>query len=250
MESSPSMRAVILAAGMATRLRPLTDSMPKCLLEVGGREILGRAVDELLAAGMDSLVVVTGYRAQMIHDYLDTAFPNLPKSFVHNERYAETNNAYSLLLAETLVAGSEFLLLDSDILFPAELVKRVLACPHRPALALDVHACGAEEMKVRVDKAGRVFDIGKDLEPAISAGESIGVEAFGVEDGAELFTVLRKRIVTEKRENEFYEASFREALKMGRSYYAVDTTDCPAIEIDSAEDLEKARGLAAIGVDA
>jgi len=237
------MRAVILAAGMATRLRPLTDTTPKCLLDVGGKAILGRAVSELLAAGMDSLVLVTGYRAEMIRDYLSREFPGLPVSYAHNERYAETNNAYSLLLAEPLVGREGFVLLDSDILFPAELVRRVIACPARPALALDRHDCGPEEMKVAVDAAGRVADIGKDLDPASAAGESIGVEAFGPEDGRELFAVLRKRIIQEKRENEFYEASFREALKGGRDYHAVDTTDCPAIEIDSAEDLEKARDM-------
>ncbi len=237
------MKAVILAAGMATRLRPLTDTTPKCLLEVGGRAILGRAVDELLAVGLDSLVVVTGYRGDMIRAYLAREFPDLPVSYAHNERYAETNNAYSLLLAEPTVAGGGFLLLDSDILFPAELARRVLACPDRPALALDRHGCGAEEMKVSVDGRGLITDIGKDLDPAGAAGESIGVEAFGADDGAELFAILRKRIVAEKRENEFYEASFREAILGGRAYHAADTSDCPAIEIDSAEDLEKARGM-------
>lgn len=237
------MKAVILAAGRATRLRPLTDMTPKCLLEAGGRAILGRAVDELLAVGLDSLVVVTGYRGEMIREYLTREFPRLSVSYAHNERYAETNNAYSLLLAEPLVGGEGFLLLDSDILFPAELARRVLACPHRPALALDRHDCGAEEMKVSVDGSDRLRDIGKDLDPAGAAGESIGVEAFGAEDGAELFAILRRRIVAEKRENEFYEASFREAIRDGRSYRAVDTSDCPAIEIDSAEDLEKARGM-------
>lgn len=238
------MRAVILAAGMATRLRPLTDSTPKCLLEVGGRAILGRAVDELLAAGVDSLAIVTGYRAGMIRDYLARVFPGLPVAYAHNERYAETNNGYSLLLAEPLVKGEAFLLLDSDILFPAELAARVLAAPGRPALALDRHPCGLEEMKVALDARGLVADIGKDLDPASCAGESIGVEAYGPEDALELFATLRKRIVQEKRENEFYEASFRESIQAGRAYHAVDTSDCPAIEIDSADDLERARGMA------
>jgi choline kinase len=244
------MRAVILAAGMATRLRPLTDSTPKCLLEVDGRAILGRAIDELSAAGLDRLIIVTGYRAEMIRAYLAREFPRLAVSFAHNERFAETNNAYSLLLAEPLVGGGPFLLLDSDILFPAELVRRVLDTTARPALALDRHTCSEEEMKVEVDGRGFVRDIGKDLVPARAAGESIGVEAFGAEDGRELFATLRKRIVDEKRENEFYEASFREMIKAGRLYLAVDTTDCPAMEIDSAEDLKRAQSLASTGAKA
>ena len=61
---------VILAAGMAKRLRPLTDNCPKCLLTVGERTLLQRTVDAMVAAGISELVVVTGYRASMISDFL------------------------------------------------------------------------------------------------------------------------------------------------------------------------------------
>ena len=66
---------MILAAGMAKRLRPLTDSMPKCLLKVGGRTLLERTVEAMRQAGISEFVVVTGYRADMIRD-----FPHLIKT--------------------------------------------------------------------------------------------------------------------------------------------------------------------------
>ena len=64
------MIGVILAAGMAKRLRPLTDECPKCLLKVGERTLLQRTVDAMLAAGIRELVVVTGYRGEMLRDFL------------------------------------------------------------------------------------------------------------------------------------------------------------------------------------
>ena len=64
------MIGVILAAGMAKRLRPLTDTKPKCLLEVGGKTLLQRTVDAMAATGITEFVVVTGYRANMIRDFL------------------------------------------------------------------------------------------------------------------------------------------------------------------------------------
>ena len=64
------MIGVILAAGMAKRLRPLTDTKPKCLLEVGGKTLLQRTVDAMLSANIREFVVVTGYRAEMIRDFL------------------------------------------------------------------------------------------------------------------------------------------------------------------------------------
>ena len=69
------MIGVILAAGMAKRLRPLTDTKPKCLLVVGRRTLLQRTIDAMLQAGIDEFVVVTGYRGEMIRDFITTHYP-------------------------------------------------------------------------------------------------------------------------------------------------------------------------------
>ena len=234
------MKVVLLAAGMAQRLRPLTDLCPKCLLDVGGRSILETAVDALLQFHLTEFVIVTGYRGEMIRERVETRYPKISVTWVTNERYAETNNAYSLMLTETAVSG-DFLLLDSDILFPPELVARMLGCHDLPSIALDRHPCGEEEIKILLDPDGRVRDIGKDVDPSRAAGESIGIEIFSDAARQELFRTLHKRIVVEKRENEFYEASFRQMIQSGSEFRAVDTTDFPAMEIDSAEDLQRAR---------
>ena len=70
------MIGVILAAGMAKRLRPLTDTKPKCLLEVGGRTLLQRIVDAMHQTGITEFVVVTGYRGNMIRDFLTLHYPH------------------------------------------------------------------------------------------------------------------------------------------------------------------------------
>ena len=64
------MKAVILAAGIASRLRPLTDTTPKCLLKIGERCLLERAFDALIQNGFDEFIIVTGYRQQQIVDFL------------------------------------------------------------------------------------------------------------------------------------------------------------------------------------
>ena len=86
------MIGVILAAGMAKRLRPLTDHCPKCLLKVGERTLLQRTVDAQLAAGLSELVVVTGYRAEMIRTFLEEHYPTLTIHFLHNADYEHNNN--------------------------------------------------------------------------------------------------------------------------------------------------------------
>ena len=88
------MKAVILAAGCATRLRPHTDDTPKCLLPVAGVPILRRAITTLLRCGIDSFVIGTGYLEHMVRDSVARWFPNLDVTFVTNSNFRSTNNAY------------------------------------------------------------------------------------------------------------------------------------------------------------
>jgi choline kinase len=236
------MRAVLLAAGLSKRLRPLTDHCPKCLLDVGGKSILQRAVENLVSVGVDELVLVTGYKREMVQAHVAERFPALPVRWINNGRFAETNNAYSLLLAEPEATG-EFLLLDSDILFPVELIRVLIACPDRPCIALYRHACGEEEIKIACDDSGRMTDVSKTIDPREAAGESIGFELFDRRSRDSLFRTLRRRVVDEKRENEFYEASFKAMVEEGCDFRAVDISSWPAMEVDTVEDLEQARSL-------
>ena len=89
------MIGVILAAGMAKRLRPLTDTKPKCLLEVGNRTLLERTVRAMQQAGIKEFVVVTGYRGEMIREFLENldCLDYLEKptfTFLHNTDYEQT----------------------------------------------------------------------------------------------------------------------------------------------------------------
>ena len=135
------MIAVILAAGMASRLRPLTNDRPKCLLTVGTRCLLGRTVDSIKAAGITELVVVTGYRGEMIRSFLTDNYKDMQISFVDNVDYQTTNNIYSLWLAKDYVAGKDFILLDSDILFDGRIINRLLES-EGTCLAVNTHKLG------------------------------------------------------------------------------------------------------------
>ena len=137
------MIGVILAAGMAKRLRPLTDTKPKCLLEVGGKTLLERTVRAMQQAGISEFVVVTGYRADQIREALTSIVSPQNITFLHNADYEHNNNIYSLWMAGEVVRGKDFLLMDSDILCDPAAVVRI-AEQTEPALALNRHECGEE----------------------------------------------------------------------------------------------------------
>ena len=86
------MKAIILAAGMASRLRPLTNNTPKCLLKIGERSLLQRSIDALTSNGIKEIVIVTGYLHNQIEDFVRQQYPSLKVTFIQNDVYASTNN--------------------------------------------------------------------------------------------------------------------------------------------------------------
>ena len=233
------MIGVILAAGMAKRLRPLTDEKPKCLLEVGGKTLLQRTVDAMISAGIKEFVVVTGYRENMIREFLTARYPQYTINFIDNLDYEHNNNIFSLWLAMEKLHGTEVLLMDSDILCDPEAVRRV-ARKTVPALAMQQHELGEEEMKIVVDAEGRITEISKTCSPKDAIGESVGIEKMTEEYTEAIYQELRKMILDEGLIDIFYERAFERLIPQGHTFEVVDTTDLFSYELDTPEDLEKA----------
>lgn len=236
------MIGVILAAGMAKRLRPLTDERPKCLLSVGERTLLQRTMDAQIAAGITEWVVVTGYRANMIRDFLTQHYPQLTIHFIDNPDYAHNNNIFSLWLTRPYTDGKDFLLMDSDILFDPQILPEVLKQPGS-VLALNRHELGEEEIKVILDADGRVVEISKVCSIEKAIGESVGIEKMTADYSKALFKELEQMIEGEGLIDIFYERAFERLIPQGHTFRIVDTTDFFSIELDTVEDFENAQKL-------
>jgi choline kinase len=237
------MKTVILAAGAGSRLKPLTDYLPKCLLTVGGKSILEMTIENIVANGDPEIILVTGYLEERIREFIKRRFPQLNVTFIFNSSYTSTNNIYSLWLCKNAVAGDDMLMMDSDIIFDKSIIAKLLASGYKNCLALKRHDVHEEEIKVRADEKGRVLEIGKNVIPADAAGESIGIEVFGNEILPELFGILDRMVVTEKKVNLFYEAAFQELADRKNDLFVVDVTEYPCMEIDTREDLTAADEL-------
>lgn len=237
--------AVLLVAGIGSRLRPLTDDRPKALVDVGGFTLLGKAVETLLAHGVTHLVLATGYR----EDAVRAAMADV-KAHVHycrNDRFDSTQNAVSLLLCEEAVGGRDFFKLDGDLLFSTAVLGRLEAAGNDCiAAAIDARAnLGEEEMKVTVD-GGRITAFGKALDPKKSFGESIGIERVSGAAVSSVFHGLR-RAHTAGRTQLYYEDVYGELLGEGTEGRAVDVSDLPWMEIDTPDDLAAARRIVGTG---
>ena len=233
------MVGVILAAGMAKRLRPLTDTKPKCLLKVGERTLLERTVDAMRQAGITEFLVVTGYRGEMIRDFLReySSF-----TFQDNTDYEHNNNIYSLWMACQKVRGCDFLLMDSDILCDPAAVVRI-AQEQTSALAVNRHELGEEEMKVVVDADSRITEISKTCRPEDAMGESVGIEKITADYSEALARELDQMILQEGLIDIFYERAFERLIPQGHTFKVVDTTHYFSYELDTPEDFQRAQEL-------
>ena len=227
---------------MAKRLRPLTDACPKCLLKIGERTLLQRTVDAMIAAGIQELVVVTGYRAEMIRDFLTKQYPSLNIHFIHNGDYEHNNNIFSLWMTRPYTDGKEFLLSDSDILFDPQLIRAVLV-EEGNTLALNRHECGEEEIKVIVDSENRIMELSKTCSIEQAIGESVGFEKMTASYSTALFKELEQMIEREGLIDVFYERAFERLIPQGHTFRIVDTTRFFSIELDTPEDFENAKQL-------
>ena len=235
------MKGIILAAGVASRLRPLTDNTPKCLLEVGGKPILQRTIDNLIENSIKDLIIVTGYLKEQIEEFVKKVYPSLNVKFLYNENFDSTNNIYSLWLAKESLKNEDFILLDSDIIFDGKIISLLIESGYSNCLALKTGTnLGNEEIKVKVRSDNSILEISKEVPPEEAAGESIGIEKFSKELGEKLFAHLDRMITKEGLSNVFYEAAFQRAINSGEKIFAVPVKDYFCVEIDFREDLREA----------
>ena len=231
------MKAVILAAGCATRLRPHSDDTPKTLLPVGGVPILRRTITSLLRCGFDQFVIGTGYLEHMVRAAVASWFPGLDVTFVSNPDFRTTNNAYSLLLCRPHVENDGFVLLDGDVVFDPEVVEELVERGPDCLAVRSVGEIGLEEVKVTADAEDRVLAIGKHVPVRSAMGESVGIELFSAGSSRRLFATLDERVRARGMVNEYYEAAFQQLIDDGTTLYGVDIGTMYATEIDTIDDL-------------
>ncbi|ARU61789.1 hypothetical protein CBW65_12690 [Tumebacillus avium] len=238
------MRLVILVAGVGSRLRPLTDDRPKCLVEIGGQTILDRFLQQAVETNaFQEVVLITGYRQPQIEAAVNEwqKTHDLPVRLAHNERYDETNNGYSLLCAKDYLLDG-FVLTDGDLLLEDGILRRV-AGSAESHLAVDMQMKLDEEaMKFVLDENGYVTELSKEISVERGLGESIGLCKINAEDAPGVIGHLAK-LVEQGEENEYYERAFQELIRESWKLKVVDVGDLRWVEVDDNNDMARAEQI-------
>lgn len=236
------MKAVILAAGVARRLYPITYQNPKCLLEINGKAIIDYQLQALSENDITDATVVVGYFHEKVVDHLENNYPDFSFNFIVNDHFFETNTAYSLYLCSDLLGSSSNILLNADVLFPTDLLRRVISTEFENVLAVDIKSCGREEVKVIAGMNNQIVAIGKEIIQENALGEFVGVAKLS-RDFSNEFARSLVRLIDAGGKADYFEAAVQPLLSTTQVHF-VDISDLPCIEIDFAEDLEEARVLA------
>ena len=238
---------MVLAAGAGRRLESLTQDLPKTLLPVDGeRTILDIALGNLRRAGLETVVVVTGYAAERLSERQAALEErhDVRLELVFNPKAEEWNNAYSLWCAREHF-GEGVLLCNGDTVHPPEVEERLLAGRGDAEIVLaldDAKPLGQEEMKVLLDGDGLLSGINKAHDPAAAAGEYIGLTLIEPAAADGLADALE---ATWRRDpGLYYEDGFQEYADRGGRVGVASVGGLEWVEVDDQSDLDRAREVA------
>jgi choline kinase len=241
------MIGMVLAAGAGRRLGPLTEDLPKTLLQIDGeRSILDLAIANLKEAGLDEVAVVTGFAAARVEERraeLEERY-GVSLELVFNDRAEIWNNAYSLWCARELFSEG-VLLVNGDTVHPASVEQRLIEARGEDiviAIDDDLARLNDESMKVQLSEEGFMRRITKQLPMDVAGGEYIGLTLIEAAAAGPLAEALKA--TWERDPQLYYEDGFQEFVDRGGTVATAPIGAVDWVEVDDDDDLGRARELA------
>jgi len=237
-------KAVILSAGQGRRLLPLTKSSPKCLLSISDKTIIEWQIDALLTVGIEEIIVVTGFKTNLVEELLQQRYPNHKQiRTLFNPFFEVADNLASCWIARS-VMDCDFLLLNGDTIFDVPLLAQVLESEPAPiTLSIDYKKTyDADDMKVQLDNKGLVKHVNKTLPENQINAESIGLIYFR-SNGSALFRDAVEEALRYPAELKSWYLTIIDTLASKNLVNVCSISGHRWCEIDYSSDLAKAKEL-------
>lgn len=234
-----------MAAGRARRLDPLTTDIPKTLLKLGEKTILEHILDRSQQAGLVHFDIVTGHGHPAVEEFAreyQEKHPEVNINLVYNDRFDAAGNIVSMQYAKE-VFDEDFILINSDTIFHADILKRLIEAEYGNAMVVDdVSGLVDEDMKVMTDENESISLIHKGLDPEKSLGEYIGMMKLTADVKEQLLDALDKTIAED--DTLYYEDALQRMIQdHGVDVKPISTAGLQWMEIDTHEDLKAAHSM-------
>lgn len=234
------MKCLILAAGLGSRLLPLTNDKPKCLVEVNGTAIIEKQINNLLLNGImtNDIYIVTGYLSNVLKTRISVLYDEI--HFIDNLDYNENNNMFSAFMAKEYLYGQPYLMMNADVFFDESVISSLLNFEAKSAIVTDVGKYNDESMKVIV-KDDKIVKISKAITKDEAFGDSIDVYKFSSEASCSFFDKCEEYIVKNNDIKKWSEVALNDILPIQN--FKVCPLNGRWFEIDTIEDLHNAEVL-------
>jgi len=236
---------IILAAGVGSRLRPLTDEVPKTMVKVNGEAIIERLLTQIdsIEDFYGSVKIVSGYKSQILKFFINDLGLKIKIEFIENSDFLTTNNMYSLFLALSKVESPNgIVIINADCFYDKEIVNKVVKSDGN-YIAIDKGIFNEESMKVRIDNQGKVVNMAKTLEENNNVYVSIDIYSFNTYGKEKLFKISSE-IINNGDLNSWTEVAIDLFAKEKESNIkCIDVTGKRWMEIDNHEDLKTAEKI-------
>ncbi len=235
------MKAIILAAGIGSRLKPITNSKPKTLVEVNGKPMLGYILDSLIYSDIKDIIICVGYKSEQIINYCKENYNNIKISFVFNKEFKETNNMYSLYLAKDYL-NDDVVLMNADLVFDKNIIKNLIT-KDGTVVAVEKGVFYEESMKIIV-KDGVITNISKKIDKDKAYGCSIDIYKIKKNDLKKIKNEMYRIIEIDGDKNQWTEVLLNNLFKSKEIIaYPYNINPLKWYEIDNINDLVNAEIL-------
>lgn len=242
------MRALMLAAGMGKRLGKYTAGNTKCMLKVGDKTLIERAAEALYEAGIRDFTLVVGYKGDNLKKFIleECQNPIMKKmnwTFIDNDIYDKTNNIYSLYLAKDELAKDDTIMLESDLIYDYDLIKRMVDSKEKNLVSVAKYEQWMDGTVVKLDAKKNIkeFVEKKDFnfDEINDYYKTINIYKFSKEFANDVFIPFLDAYIKAYGENEYYELVLKIISHLSRSdLKALDASDIKWYEIDDAQDYD------------
>lgn len=164
--------AVIMAAGMGTRFGKYTEMIPKGFVEFKGKAMVIRSIETLLECGIEKIIIGTGYHKEKYESLMER-YPQI--KCVFSPRYAETNSMYTLYNCREEIAGDDFLLLESDLVFEKKAIEELIRCQFNSAMLITPVTKFQDQYYVEMNEKFELTDCSTDRNAINPSGELVGI---------------------------------------------------------------------------
>jgi choline kinase len=231
------MKAIILAAGVGKRLWQVTQHRPKCLIEIGGQTLLHRYLTTLRSVGIHSVDMIVGYKQEMIRTAVAVNDSGIRVNFLVNEQFHR--GSISSLWIARMALDDDAIIMDADVLFHQEILRRLVQSPPENALLMDETVKQTGEECMVVVESGRVIALTKTMPLHYDyAGEGVGFLKVRHADAPHVVASLKTHVDRDDWQMEYEDAlvGFFRDVKVGHEKIG----GLPWTEIDFIEDVAKA----------